>query len=307
MKKEVVKLVRTKPRQTHGNTDIPECPYCMSSLVIVNGLLTTVGGRTGESAHSFSSFHPPFNYINKLYSLDVGRWNDNLPPMPTARSNPAVATCGHYLVVAGGSCDGKPISSVELLKTSTLQWYRTSNLPHPLTRASITEVNNKLYVLGAPGCGNTVYSADFSELEEKAFHSYIRTPFFHSEEATDTEQETTVCCWQLRTSSRHQMEDKDDDQYTISCWKKIDDAPLSCSTCISFNNQLIAVGGCDPIATSASDIYHYQGGRWKLIGNVPTPRYNCFVVVLSDNTIIVVGGTRNYKLCDNVELATPNY
>ena len=79
------------------NTDIPECPYCMSSLVIVNGLLTTVGGRTRESAHSFSSFHPPFNYINKLYSLDVGKWNDNLPPMPTARSNPAVATCGHYI------------------------------------------------------------------------------------------------------------------------------------------------------------------------------------------------------------------
>lgn len=75
---------------------------------------------------------------------------------------------------------------------------------------------------------------------------------------------------------------------------------------MSFNDQLIAVGGYDLIATSASDIYHYQGGRWKLIGNVPTPRYNCFVVVLLDNTIIVVGGTRNYKLCDNVELAIPN-
>ena len=41
------------------------------------------------------------------------------PPMPTPREQPAVSTYDIWLVVAGGSRDGCPLATVELLNTST--------------------------------------------------------------------------------------------------------------------------------------------------------------------------------------------
>ena len=53
------------------------------------------------------------------------------------------------------------------------------------------------------------------------------------------------------------------------------------------------------------DIHKYNPttNSWDLISNMPTARYDCLVVVLSTNEMMVVGGTiKNFTNTDVVEL-----
>ena len=71
---------------------IPSCPNRYCAIVVVNGLLTTVGGVSGG------------DYSKSLYSLShegqsTSIWREKLPSMPTRRSQ---STAFGYLIVAGG-------------------------------------------------------------------------------------------------------------------------------------------------------------------------------------------------------------
>ena len=67
---------------------LPDCPIRLATLAIVNGLLTTIGGKCS----------------NELFSFIVGRhkWTKEFPPMPTERHNVAAVSTDTALIVAGG-------------------------------------------------------------------------------------------------------------------------------------------------------------------------------------------------------------
>ena len=77
-----------------------------------------------------------------------------------------------------------------------------------------------------------------------------------------------------------------------SKWHKIADLPVSTSTSVTLNGQLLAVGGYDSHAKAANNIYSYntETNCWEVISQMHTPRSWCLVAVLPGNKLMVVGG-----------------
>ena len=103
------------------------------ALVVINDLLTTVGGTNS----------------NKLFSFSKGKWVEKFPPMPTKRQFSAAVCTGHSLVVAGGQDeDERALPTVEVMDIKTLQWFTAARLPRGIHWASMTACGNDLYLLG---------------------------------------------------------------------------------------------------------------------------------------------------------------
>ena len=76
-------------------TPLPNCPNRYSSFVIIDKMLTTVGGK--KDGH----------YSSELYSLkEGGVWVEEFPPMPTKHSSATVICTGLSLIVVGGVSHG---------------------------------------------------------------------------------------------------------------------------------------------------------------------------------------------------------
>ena len=103
---------------------LPSSPYYNRALVIIDGTLTTVGGRNYRSG-----------YTNKLFTLRQRQWVEEYPPMNTARSSPAVVSTsgGDYIIVIGGCGDDGWNGTVELFQVKTRRWYKLTNIPQPFS------------------------------------------------------------------------------------------------------------------------------------------------------------------------------
>ena len=94
-------------------SQLPECPCVYSSLAVIRGLLTAIGGLSqgGEQ--------------NKLLSIMDDRnkkWVEHFPPMPTKRSFTAAVTTKQHLIVSGGKKGSSLLITVEVLDIETLVW-----------------------------------------------------------------------------------------------------------------------------------------------------------------------------------------
>ena len=119
---------------------LPECETGLCSLAVVNNLLTTIGGRSSGN-----------KMTNQLFSLTgEGRsktWRKVFQSMPTKRSSSvAVCTSGQALIVAGGlDQDWKTLKTVEVMDIDTKEWSSATDLPEPLSGASITIFQDRIY------------------------------------------------------------------------------------------------------------------------------------------------------------------
>ena len=126
---------------------LPKYPYLGSSLAVINGQLTGIGGCEDEFKKS--------TYTNKLLSRHEGffrgSWSDVFPPMPTKRRGTTAITTKEHLIVAGGATgplNVKTLNTVEVMDTKTLVWSTVVSLPHPYNWASSTICGEHLYMLG---------------------------------------------------------------------------------------------------------------------------------------------------------------
>ena len=122
------------------------CPCSDPGLVVIDSVLTAVGGYDG------------YSLTNKLVTLRQSRWVEEYPPMNTARSHPAVVSTsdgGHMNVIAiGGHGVGVAwIDAVELFHAGRRSWSRLTSLPQPLALPSATICGNQLHVIGYSGDG----------------------------------------------------------------------------------------------------------------------------------------------------------
>ena len=236
---------------------LPDCTHTDFGLAIVNQLVTTVGG---DRSHSEPT--------NVLVSLVRGnRWSKYFPPMPTKRFEPAVACSNHLLVVAGGKTElgGGRLCTVEVMDTITRQWHSAGDLPVAVSGMSMTIAGERIHLLGGfdqRGASTSVFSCTLSALR-RSFRRSIRA----------------VLSRQGLSRRRN-------------IWQAADDIPVYYSTCTSVNEELIAVGGLDSHRrpTAAVRRYDAASNSWRIIGEMPTARYDCLVSVLSGNRLIVVGG-----------------
>ena len=111
-----------------------KCPYHYTALTFINGYLTTVGGRDERDRTT-----------NKVLSRKGGRWEEEVPPMVTARYDHAVMTNKQTVVVAGGEKE----ESVEVFTGSS--WSSVAPLPRYLPHITATLCEDQVYVMDYHG------------------------------------------------------------------------------------------------------------------------------------------------------------
>ena len=249
-------------------SQLPDCTHTGSSISVINGCLTTIGGR---------AYH---NYCDELLSLTgtgTGRkWTQQFPPMPTKRESTTSLCTEIALIVAGGVEKGyKVLSTVELMDTETHQWSTAADLSQPMYCASATICGDQLYMLGGAVGGlyvKSVYTCSVSALLQSCVPNILEENF----QRTPLEAEV---------------------------WRQVEDLPVTQSTCESFNGQLLAVGGQKGY-TTAVYMYNSTTNSWRIISHMTTGRYRCLTAVLHDDRLMVIGGLIGYDSTDSVELAT---
>ena len=118
---------------------LPKCPYQFSSLAVINGQLTTIGGC--KNAYSKDT------YTNKLLSLPG--YKEVFPAMPTKRRGTTAVTSKEHLIVAGGVTGVlNRLKVVEVMDTKSLVWTIVASLPHPYSFAPGAICGDQLYMLG---------------------------------------------------------------------------------------------------------------------------------------------------------------
>ena len=138
--------------------ELPRCPYEDSSLAVIRGLLTAIGGQIQGATD------------NKLLSIVKDRdqkWVECFPPMPTKRSQTATVTTKQYLIVAGGRSVPNRLNTVEMMDIQTLVWSTAASLPHPYFWTSVTICGDQLYMLGGwdnDGCSKSVLTCSLTKL-----------------------------------------------------------------------------------------------------------------------------------------------
>ena len=160
-------------------SELPKCPYWYSSLAVVKGLLTAIGGNNTS-------------VVNILISIDVGKnqilkWVEHFPPMPTKRRISAAVTTKQHLIVAGGERMSIELDAVEVMDTETLVWSTAASLPHPYSYASAAICGDQLYMLGGFDktelvltCSLTKLLKSCSKTSNSVWHRIADTPVYWS-------------------------------------------------------------------------------------------------------------------------------
>ena len=233
---------------------LPECPYFGSSLAIVNGLLTAIGGT-----RNYKPTSKLFSFITeKNAKLEEGtkKWEERFPAMPTARYYAMAVSTGKHLVVAGGEkAQDKHLDTVEILNSDTLIWSTAASLLHPFSKASAAIYGDHLYMLGGEDNSRKTRSVLTCSLTD-LLHVQLKKP-------------TPV-------------------------WHQIADTPAFYSTCAAVGGELLAVGGQDAdLDKDTTAIYQYNlmTDSWHLISHMPTPRSRCLVASFSAGELMAVGGS----------------
>ena len=252
-------------------SSLPQCPHRYSSLAVVNGLLTAIGGELGTDD------------TNQLLSLTGGRkWVEQFPPMPTKRFLTAAVCSGKSLVVAGGrGKDGCDLKMVEVMETETLQWSTSSSLPFGLAFASATICQDRIYLLGydtnKDSQARTVLACSLDDLLQSCRSQSLGA--------------------RLKTLTLQ------------TAWRRVANLPVCSSSCATLCGQLLAVGGSDDSFQNRSTAIHQYNkvtNSWEVISHMPTARNYSLVAVLPGNKLMVVGGNigRDLNGSDTVEIAT---
>jgi hypothetical protein len=207
-------------------------------------------------------------HTNKLLSLPD--YKEVFAAMPTKRRGTTAVTSKDHLIVAGGAIGvltAYQLNTVEVMDINSLVWSIVASIPHPYTGASATICGDQLYMLGGvDDKGNKTTSVVTCSLTE-----LLQSP----------------------SSS--------------SIWHRVADVPFYYSTCAAVNGELLAVGGCDDdwIPSSAIHKYNPTISSWDLISIMPTARWDCLVVVLPTNEMMVVGACTDLGN-DMIEIANFN-
>ena len=245
---------------------VTDCSYTHSCLVIVQGVLTTVGGYFGR-------------FTNALLSLTWEGWSVLLPPMITKREDVAAVYNDCSLVVAGGYDGRNRLATVEVLDTNTRQWSTSSSLLHPYTEATLGICGNRLYMLGGydqNGPTHSVLTCSIPELLQSC--------------------QTQSLAGKLRTLTLGKKQ----------VWQHATDAPHYFSTCSVFCDRLVAVGGLTEGSNDTTTISDYdeRTDTWESMAEMPTAQRWALVATVSGKMIVIGGWVRGLTALDTVEIGT---
>ena len=246
-------------RSTKQWNELPQCPHEFSSLAVIRGLLTAIGGRKRGRAT-----------VNKLLSFDNDRyiWVEHFPPMPTKRSDTAAVTTEQHLIVAGGENGKDELNTVEVMDIQTLVWSTAASLPHPYFNASATICGDQLYMLGGldkngpsklvQTCSLTKLLQSCSDHETSVWHRITDVPVYCSTCAAVNGELVAVGgedAGGKTTTAVHKYNS------TADSWDIISNMPTARSYCLVAvlpTNEMMVVGGFDMNITDFVEICQYS-------------------------------------------------
>ena len=211
----------------------------------------------------------PDNTTNKLWTLsEHNQWQETLPPMKTKRYDACTVNYRDHLLVAGGlNSRGFSLTVVEIYDGS--QWLFTKALPKLYCLKSAI-LDRHWYLMG----GNRHRYDDNKEVHYASLDSLLAS--------CQTSQPSSV-------------------------WKRLTDAPHSCSSTAVFGSRLIVVGGSQhayPYTISNIYAYSFHTNSWINIGRLPFRASSTCSVVLPTGELMVVGGYDGGSTTRNVLKAT---
>ena len=177
---------------------------------------------------------PGANVSDKVSVLDSDNktWTQPFPAMSTVRFMPSAIGYKRWLVVVGGSVtpdDKNLLNVVEVLDTSSKQWYTASPLPSPTIRPSLVIIQDTLYTF-------------YISAEEIPFTKQIFIPTLIS---------NAISCAQASQNNLSPTE-----------WQELPDMLTLFPALVSFHGHLLAVGagasGGSPSSTIAMYLPHIQ-------------------------------------------------
>ena len=258
------------PSEDTWNT-LPVCDVRWFGLSQVRGKLVTVGGRTISGN----------KLCNEVYEFDevTHSWKRSIPPMPTARSSPAVLSHHSTLTVAGGHTGVISTSVVEVFREETSQWHTTEPLPFRWDSPSSLLIDNRWYLQGGRAHGSDcMYS-------NRAMCAHVDLLL---QKALPRDQAST-----------------DSDSTNNSAWEVLPNTPHYTSAAATFGAALLAVVGTTstnyPFNTqTAVHVYSPYTNAWIHISDLPAPRMGTATAMLSPTELLVIGGWYNRSIQNSV-------
>lgn len=200
------------------------------------------------------------------------KWAHPYPEMITPRYGCSAITYNNWVIVAGGGTGGDILSSIEILNTDDKQWYTGPPTPGPWIDMKTALVGDLCYFIGdhINGWGT-----------DKMYSISVQTLLLHLDFDV--------------------MKDA-----SMQIWYEIASPPNVSSSLLSFGEFLLVVGGWknnQPV--SAIHLYQPETEEWSKIGDLPTPRYNCTCLALSNRELFIAGGSDSSDTWQNkTDIAT---
>ena len=254
---------------------LPNCPpedTTLAALPVHNGtdILHTVGGFIKNENKIVGDLYVLGNRVSDDCSSNVPCWKKSkiFHPMTESRKQVTAIRNNEYLIVAGGRGKSGPSRMVEVLNTSSKCWSIVASLPQPIVRACGCISGGYLYFAG--GCR---YDVDCNIIEEKSVYKALLTDLIA--EPNSLQDERPV--FERKADLRHVR-----------------------STCVTFQEQVFAIGGTKPSsatdeALSTNHMYRYDcdNDLWKKVPTLLSEcRCLCFAVSVTQPSpqLMVVGG-----------------
>ena len=253
----------------HWST-LPDTEYYNSSLAVIDGILTTIGGDQ----------YP--KYTNSLLSL-TGRvegrqWSKIFRAMPTPRNETVSVTTQQTLIVAGGYDGKENLNVVEVMNIPTKQWTTASHLPHPFGWISGTICGNQLYLAG----GYVGYGEPSKSVLTCSVTDLLSPPSLATALPTLALADKT------------------------GVWHRFQDLPVTKSTLITLGGHLLAIGGWDDSGRDTADVHCYDThtDSWQVVSNMKNRSRLCLAAILPEDSLLVVGGDCGFAAIDSVQIGS---
>ena len=245
---------------------LPNCVHESSSITVINGWLTSVGGE--ESNELLSLTGEGWKHRN---------WTVKYPPMPTKRWETTVLCTGTALIVAGGwgEAGGVPLAKVEMMNTESHQWSTAADLPQPMHGASATVCADCIYMLGGVST-QSVYTCSVGALLQSCIPS-------SDHNGTSSSDKTSIWRQVADLPATHST--------CVSFHGRLLAVGGRDSSC---RNGITTVY-----------MYNSTSNSWDIISHMTTGRYDCFTATLPNNRLMIMGGwTDLWTFTDTVDIAT---
>ena len=88
-------------------------------------------------------------------------------------------------------------------------------------------------------------------------------------------------------------------------WEEVASLPVQCSTLVTVNGHLLAVGGKSTNGERSNEVRQYNptADSWQVISQMNVARSECAAALLPDNKLMVAGGV-SYEDKQSIESAT---